>query len=80
MNSMNGAQYNSLPRMAREQADRMFCRSRNRPAPGDRYWYRYRIEEPEPDRGPASARYWNVPEEYHQPRLEKWAKDGERPV
>ncbi len=41
---MNGAQYGSLPRMAREQADRMFCRSRNRPAPGDRYWYRYRIE------------------------------------
>jgi hypothetical protein len=32
------------------------------------------------DRGPASARYWNVPEEYHIPRLEKWAKDGERPV
>jgi hypothetical protein len=46
---MKGAQYNSLPRMAREQADRMFCRSRNRPAPGDRYWYRYRIEEPEAD-------------------------------
>ena len=44
-----GAQYGSLPRMAREQADRMFCRSRNRPAPGDRYWYRYRVEEPGED-------------------------------
>jgi hypothetical protein len=32
------------------------------------------------DRGAASSRYWNVLEEYHQPRLDKWAKDGERPV
>jgi hypothetical protein len=46
---MKGAQYCSLPRMAREQADRMFCRSRNRPAPGDRYWYRYDVKEPEAD-------------------------------
>lgn len=32
------------------------------------------------DRGPASSRYWAVPEWYHQPRMEKWAKNGERPV
>jgi hypothetical protein len=32
------------------------------------------------DRGPASARYWPVPEEYHQPRLDKWTKHGEKPV
>lgn len=46
---MKGAQYGSLPRMAREQADRMFIKARNRPGPGDGYWYRYTIEEPAED-------------------------------
>ena len=32
------------------------------------------------DRGPASAWYWPLPEEYRMPRMDKWARDGERPT